>query len=192
MVYLEYLLLIIIIFLLYILVIKLYKNNFIKGFNYVKNFNVIEGFEHKGDSVVAGKQKDEESLQEKFKKPEAQLEASVKTSYTVADEFSYMVISIPFKILNKLGKKIYGSKDTFKPIIRFIKRTLNKLRRAVKNTYKATGDIFKQLTDLGFNAVDMAIEMPSKILDMMIGLQGTIKDLMTKTLKIPFSDQLFV
>ena len=61
MVYLDYLLLIIIIVLLYILCMKLHENNYIKGFNYK------EGFEHIGSSVVAGKQKDEKSKQNKFK-----------------------------------------------------------------------------------------------------------------------------
>ncbi len=49
--------------------------------------------------------------------------------------------------------------------------------------------IMDQLTDVFFNSFNMMLQLPEKGLQMIIGFQGTIMQMMDRPLKVPFSDQ---
>lgn len=104
--------------------------------NLVKNINIggfKEGytgkkFKHRGKSTIADTKR-KLDVDIKLSKQDEQVIKTVETTYSIAEDFSKMVIDMPYKFLKKIMERLTdffeNIGDTIKPILNFFKQMYN-------------------------------------------------------------------
>jgi phage-related protein len=158
-----------------------------------------EGFEHKGNSFIAGK-KNKNDNSDKSEQSDSQFVLTIKTFYRIAADIAIILIKMPYKFLSQgltlIIQLINNINETLKPMFAFINQMLKIVQRVAKQFYNIFMKIFKQVFNILRNlpdfikkyatiAINFINQMVNQVIDMLTSFFDLFQNVLDRILEIP-------
>jgi hypothetical protein len=170
------------------------KNSMSNGNTIKEGFN-DKPFKHRGKGSLADNKKKDKTGSYKLSQGDERMIETVQTTYTIAEQFAYMTIKMPYQLLNKLMGRLFdflqNMKDIIKPIINFAKQMVNIVKRIFMKFFNMGMKYFKQffailgnLPDFIRRNADMIIDLITTTITSFISFVERIASSLENVLKI--------
>jgi len=152
-------------------------------------------FKHRGEGLLADNNKKDETGGYKLSQGDEQMIKTVETTYNVAEKFAYMMIKMPYDILNKIRQTLFvfleNMKDILDPIKNFVKQMINVAKRVFMQFYnmflkyvKRFFAIMRNLPGFIQRNADIVVEFISSIIMNIVNSLETFDGMFEKVLSL--------
>jgi len=164
------------------------KNGIKEGFN-------DKPFKHRGEGSLADNQKKDTTGSYEVSEGDEQMIQTVQTTYTIAEQFAYMTIKMPYAFLNKIREGLFefakNFKDILEPLVNFAKQMVNIVKRVIMKFYnmflkylKKFFAIMRNLPGFIRRNADMVIDLITNTIMSIINFFERIAKSLEKVLKM--------
>ena len=115
-------------------------------------------FKHRGGGSLADNKKKDKTGSYELSEGDERMIKTVQVTYDVADKFAYMMIKMPYDLLNKIRERLFdfleNMKDIIQPIVNFGKQMFNIAKRVFMQFYNMWLKYVKQFFAIMRNLPD--------------------------------------
>jgi hypothetical protein len=126
-------------------------------------------FKHRGGGSLADNKKKDKTGSYELSEGDERMIKTVQVTYDVADKFAYMMIKMPYDLLNKIRERLFdfleNMKDILQPIVNFGKQMFNIAKRVFMQFYNMWLKYVKQFFAIMRNLPDFIRRNADLIID---------------------------
>jgi hypothetical protein len=152
-------------------------------------------FKHRGEGSLADNKKKDKTGSYEISEGDEQMIQTVQTTYTIAEQFAYMTIKMPYQFLNKIMQRLFdfvqNINDIIEPILNFAKQMINIVKRIFMKFFNMGMKYLKQFFAIMGNLpefirrnADMVIDLITTTIMSIINFVERIAKSFEKVLKI--------